>query len=88
MIEFVATKNKYTIFYYKIPVSFGSPHVYSFILFSESFPCARHKRRMVGCSIAPLILSLGARGRLVVDVPIRPLYVGVSPAVAKLGEPY
>ena len=27
VIEFVTTKNKYTIFYYKIPVSFGSPHV-------------------------------------------------------------
>jgi hypothetical protein len=26
-IEFVTTKNKYTIFYYKIPVSFGSPYV-------------------------------------------------------------
>ena len=27
VIEFVTPKNKYTIFYYKIPVSFGSPHV-------------------------------------------------------------
>ena len=24
-IQFVTPKNKYTIFYYKIPVSFGSP---------------------------------------------------------------
>jgi len=27
LIEFVTPKSKYTIFYYKIPVSFGSPHV-------------------------------------------------------------
>jgi len=26
-IEFVTPKNKYTIFYYKIPVSFGSPYI-------------------------------------------------------------
>ena len=26
-IQFVTPKNKYTIFYYKIPVSFGSPYV-------------------------------------------------------------
>jgi len=25
--ELVTPKNKYTIFYYKIPVSFGSPYV-------------------------------------------------------------
>jgi hypothetical protein len=29
-IEFVTPKNKYTIFYYKILVSFGSPYVYCF----------------------------------------------------------
>jgi len=29
VIAFVTPKNKYTFFYYKIPVSFGSPHVYS-----------------------------------------------------------
>ena len=28
VIEFVTPKNKYTIFYYTFPVSFGSPHVY------------------------------------------------------------
>jgi len=28
VIEFVTPKSKYTIFYYKIPVSFGSPHVH------------------------------------------------------------
>jgi hypothetical protein len=27
-IQFVTPKNKYTIFYYKIPVSFGSPFIY------------------------------------------------------------
>jgi len=27
VIEFVTPKNEYTIFYYKIPVSFGSPYV-------------------------------------------------------------
>jgi hypothetical protein len=27
VIEFVTSINKYTIFYYKIPVSFGSPYV-------------------------------------------------------------
>jgi len=29
VIEFVTPTNKYTIFYYKIPVSFGSPHVFN-----------------------------------------------------------
>jgi len=28
VIEFVTPKNKYTIFYYKIPASFGSPHLH------------------------------------------------------------
>jgi len=28
--ELVTPKNKYTIFYYKIPVSFGSPYVQRF----------------------------------------------------------
>ena len=28
--QFVTPKNKYTIFYYKIPVSFGSPYVPTF----------------------------------------------------------
>ena len=28
VIEFVTPKNKYTIFYYKIPASFGSPYIY------------------------------------------------------------
>jgi hypothetical protein len=28
VIEFVTPKNKYSIFYYKIPVSFGSPYVH------------------------------------------------------------
>jgi len=32
VIEFVMPKNKYTIFYYKIPVSFGSPYVYSYCI--------------------------------------------------------
>jgi hypothetical protein len=26
-IQFIAPKNKYAVFYYKIPVSFGSPYV-------------------------------------------------------------
>jgi hypothetical protein len=30
--EFVTPKNKYIIFYYKIPVSFGSPYVYTILI--------------------------------------------------------
>jgi len=28
VIAFVTPKNKYTFFYYKIPVSFGSPYIF------------------------------------------------------------
>ena len=35
--EFVTPKNKYTIFYYKIPVSFGSPYVqYTSLLMDQN----------------------------------------------------
>ena len=35
-IQFVTTKNKYTIFYYKIPVSFGSPYVWKVVKVKQS----------------------------------------------------
>ena len=40
--ESVTPKNKYTIFYYKIPVSFGSPHVDGKIIFN----CTLKKQRV------------------------------------------
>ena len=36
-IKFVTPKNKYTIFYYKIPVSFGSPYVKDELSFYRAF---------------------------------------------------